>query len=1531
MTTDIASLGISVDVTQPKTAVNVLDQLAQAGGKAETATNKLSGSADNLGKTVGKTTERLSAADKASQALAASSKKVDESIGEASSKTLQFVNSLTRAAQEQDRLIPKQATAIDQLKQMALAIGAIGLAWKSYEYLKEAALLSARYETLGVSMVQVGKNVGYTTQQMNDNAAALQKTGITMMESRQLTMQLVQSHIDLAQSTKLARIAQDAAVIGGINSTEAFGRMVHGIQSAQVEILRGIGINVSFEQGYAATARTLKKTTAELTENEKSVSRVNQVLEKGKDIAGTYEAAMDTAGKQMQSMKRYTEDTKLMLGSLFDEALTIGVMAYTEHLKGTNHEMRELTKSGDLKAWGEGIASTFALLTDGAIGAVSMLQTVGATTIWLGSTVADGIKGMKSPFSHESQQTDINSAFRQMTADIWANSDKMRNALEARRATLQEQMDKDKRAAETIAGDRLGRYQGDHHQYKDDPAAPKEAKVSEYAKITEGIREKIAVEQQEMNNGEKLNAAEKQRIDLYAKIDAGIIKLTLSQKLKLDADLDDYDTVLKLKALKQSEIDAAMVIAQKRVDIRRAETAAIADYERSQAMARESAESAAYSELNNEEKKIQQYGMTRSQIEKIHVSELELRKTRYEAGSAEYRSLERQIEARKRLIDAMATTEDLDAQKAMWVSIEQAAHSAFNNILDGGQDMWIKMRESGKAMFFDWLYQMTAKKWLFDISASVSGSNVANAAMPGMAGGAASTAGSLAGLYGAGGMAGALAGGAGWVTGATTLGGSVSAATSLMALEGGFATGATMLAGALLPLVAGVAILSKLFEKGEYVKSTGSSVQYFDSTGATSSKSTLSNNFSTPEADAYVQGIKDSYTNAAKNLGISNQGGMFAYAANNSDGGKFGVQVGVGTSNYSTGELKASQESLSLEANRAVLAALQGSELPAYLKGVFDNLTATSATQAQIDAALSYAQGLKAVHDQLEDMGINGVSKAALDGLAQFSGGLANLSANLAGFNTNFLTQEEQRAKTIEGIVKALNEAGATLTAADVEGTTRETFKALVLGAKDLETEAGQKTYAALLSVQGAFASVTEEVKKTTVQVNDLAAAQQALQAAWSAEGARLDALNKTRADALITASKTVEDLRNQATANYISAQERVTAAQRNLADVLHSSVKSFQDVLDGLNGGRSAPESKASALQVVKDLEAQMRSGDTSAVGKMPAAIKAFVDLSERTSGTLIEYRRDEAYAKGLLREGIAAGNAQLKLLPVEMQKATDPLKEAYRELELATADRSVAMVTAIAMQASLTSVEKTLGERYLEAIEGLEDVDAKKLKKFYEDTMSAAADAAKVAAAAADAAAAILARLTAATSSIPPTGSGPSTSSGVIKDTTLHGAGTAMFDNGDMTTQVGTTIYASDAIAMANAYAQANGKDAALVRVLELGGTPEMLDRLRTLAGPLASFDVGSNYIPQDMPALVHRGETITPRPFVDMQKAARDETNRLLARLVSENVELRKDIGLLKKEVQNNVKESERTADNLQAVTAGRGNLSLNTTAV
>lgn len=187
---------------------------------------------------------------------------------------------------------------------------------KLKDFASESFDLASTYETLGVVVQQVGKVSGYSAVEIDKNVSALRRMGIAGVEARKTMTQLLQAQVDITQTPALARIAQDAAVIGGTNSSEAFERLVHGIQSAQTDVLRTIGISVNFEQAYAKMATQVGKTTAELTEQEKVQARTNAVMEAGERIAGTYEAAMSTVGKQISSLTRLQNDSMTDFGKL---------------------------------------------------------------------------------------------------------------------------------------------------------------------------------------------------------------------------------------------------------------------------------------------------------------------------------------------------------------------------------------------------------------------------------------------------------------------------------------------------------------------------------------------------------------------------------------------------------------------------------------------------------------------------------------------------------------------------------------------------------------------------------------------------------------------------------------------------------------------------------------------------------------------------------------------------------------------------------------------------------------------------------------------------------------------------------------------------------------------------------------------------------------------------------------------------------------------------------------------------------------
>lgn len=201
------------------------------------------------------------------------------------------------------------------------------------QLIQESTLLASRYDQLGLIMNVVGRNVGRSAASLDELQANLQKTGISAIQSRNNIIKMISANIDLSKATDLARLAQDAAAVAGTSSSEAFARLVRGIQSAEKETLETLGLNVNFQQSYEKLAAQLGKTANELTTVEKTQAATNAALEAGRNIAGSYEASLDNAGKQLQSATRYLEDFQVKLGAAFQPAFAQGVTAYSDSLK----------------------------------------------------------------------------------------------------------------------------------------------------------------------------------------------------------------------------------------------------------------------------------------------------------------------------------------------------------------------------------------------------------------------------------------------------------------------------------------------------------------------------------------------------------------------------------------------------------------------------------------------------------------------------------------------------------------------------------------------------------------------------------------------------------------------------------------------------------------------------------------------------------------------------------------------------------------------------------------------------------------------------------------------------------------------------------------------------------------------------------------------------------------------------------------------------------------------------------------------
>lgn len=244
---------------------------------------------------------------------------------------------------ELDSNAAKTKGASDGIHQYASAITAIGYALSASglervsAWLGDAAvsatILAGRVENLETVMHNVGANVGYSSGEMDAMETRIESLGITTQKARESLTLLARNELDLSKSGQLARLAQDAAVIAGENSSEAFEKIVIAIQRLDTRLLRNRGIMINLRQLYQQHAIETGRVETTLTAQEKQQILLNAVLEKGAQIYGTYEAAMGDAHKQFTSLERYIEQARVKLGEQFQPIFAQFVETATQALQ----------------------------------------------------------------------------------------------------------------------------------------------------------------------------------------------------------------------------------------------------------------------------------------------------------------------------------------------------------------------------------------------------------------------------------------------------------------------------------------------------------------------------------------------------------------------------------------------------------------------------------------------------------------------------------------------------------------------------------------------------------------------------------------------------------------------------------------------------------------------------------------------------------------------------------------------------------------------------------------------------------------------------------------------------------------------------------------------------------------------------------------------------------------------------------------------------------------------------------------------
>ena len=621
-------------------------------------------------------------------------------------------------------------------------------------------------------------------------------------------------------------------------------------------------------------------------------------------------------------------------------------------------------------------------------------------------------------------------------------------------------------------------------------------------KFVDALDEKIRTGAEELAATEKLTDADKLRSKFLADLEAGTIKATAAERASTLAKLDQFAAQIKAKEAAEAEKKARDDLQKALVERINTEVKAADALLDAIAKQKEQNEEIGKTKQELGLLEIKRLADARATTEqRLRVAELtstsasEVEAIRDQvAGYTELIALKEEGLAAAAMAEAAEAAKDAAKESAAeWQktsdSIQQSLTDALMRGFEGGKGFLENLVSTAKNLFQTLILRPTIQAALSPISAGIGAAfglpGAANAATG--AGGLGNVLSSVMGSFGGGlsslGTNFAISG-VGEALGLSNavLGGAGVELTSLGSAISGI--------GTVLPWIGGAIALYSLFSgKGGGPKSGGS--------------------FSTTGERLFTPNGSDA---SLASLGLDQQ----IAALTGAFGGSFAGGLGLGFDTDPQGDASsrvasfvrgangellldniagrdigrdedALQAELQTEAQRVLIAALQGSNLPQAYAEYFAQFDPAVLTAGQAEAAIAAATNARSMTTAVQDLGgvfatFGQLSVDARDGILGLTGGLDAFLGKVQGYVSNFYSSEEQAGITAQGIVTALEAVGLS-----TDLGTKEDFRSLV-DSLDVSTTMGQQQLATLLNVQGQFASIADFLTTNSTTLSGAAA-----------------------------------------------------------------------------------------------------------------------------------------------------------------------------------------------------------------------------------------------------------------------------------------------------------------------------------------------------------------------------------------------------------------------------------------------------------
>lgn len=231
---------------------------------------------------------------------------------------------------------------------------------------------AAQVNEMDVAMRAVGNATGLGYTALKKATIAVRDNGIEMASAQQMVLLYAKANLQLADAQKVARVAQDLAVLSGSNSTDTAMRLTYAIMNQDTLMLRNLGITKTASQAYQEYAVANHTSAKALTEFQKKQAITNMVIAEGAKVQGVYEAAMKEPAKVLRSFPRLFNDIQVSVGQGLTKAFGPLILSAYNATKSFTSLVRE---GGALTPVVDAIGRAFSYVTAPITAGINALKT----------------------------------------------------------------------------------------------------------------------------------------------------------------------------------------------------------------------------------------------------------------------------------------------------------------------------------------------------------------------------------------------------------------------------------------------------------------------------------------------------------------------------------------------------------------------------------------------------------------------------------------------------------------------------------------------------------------------------------------------------------------------------------------------------------------------------------------------------------------------------------------------------------------------------------------------------------------------------------------------------------------------------------------------------------------------------------------------------------------------------------------------------------------------------------------------------